>query len=176
MLQNYLALTGWLLLLVFLQATVFNHIHLLGYATPLPYVYFIVKLPSTTSRVGYLLPGFLVGLLVDILSSTPGMAAASLCAVGLVAPPLLTVLLPADRDEGAVIPSTQSMGRGKFMLYALLLTLLHCTLFFTIEAFSVHHAATLLLKTAGSTALTFLVIIALESIRKHATGSRTARN
>lgn len=175
MLQNYLSLTAWLLLLVFLQATVFNHIHLLGYATPLPYVYFIAKLPTSTSRVGYLLPGFLAGLLVDIFSSTPGMAAASLCAVGLVAPLLLRVLLPADRDEGVIFPSAQSMGRGKFMLYALLLTLLHCSLFFTIEAFSVHHAATLLLKIAGSTTLTFLIIMALESIRKNATGSHTAK-
>lgn len=164
MLQNTLSLVGWLLLLLLLQATVFNHIHLLGYATPLPYIYVVMKLPSDTSRVTYILTGFTVGLLVDILSTTPGMAAASLCAVGLVTPLLLTAFMPKDRDEEVLYPSMRSMGRGAFMLYAGSVALLYHALFFLIEAFEVAHPEELLLKWLGSSALTYLIILAFEAI------------
>ena len=44
MFQKILSLIGLGALLIFLQVTIFNHIHLLGYATPLAYVYLLLKL------------------------------------------------------------------------------------------------------------------------------------
>lgn len=165
MLQTIVRLILWGLLLVFLQATLFNHIHLLGYATPLPYVYFLLKIPSGTSRVIYICSGFGLGLLIDVLSNTPGMAAATLCAVGLVTPLLLAAFIPKDRDEEMLIPSAKSMGRPSFMLYAGSVTVIHCALFFLIEAFSLSHWPELVLKFAGSALLTFFIILAFEAIR-----------
>ena len=165
MLQTIVRLILWVLLLVFLQATLFNHIHLLGYATPLPYVYFLLKMPSGASRVVYICSGFVVGLLIDVLSNTPGMAAATLCAVGLVTPLLLAAFIPKDRDEEMLIPSVKSMGRTPFMLFVGSVTIVHCALFFLIEAFSFSHWPDLVLKFAGSTLLTFFIILAFEAIR-----------
>ncbi|MCI6728134.1 MAG: rod shape-determining protein MreD [Bacteroidales bacterium] len=165
MLQNIVRLILWVLLLVLLQATLFNHIHLLGYATPLPYVYFLIKFPSGTMRVIYICSGFLVGLLIDIFSNTPGMAAATLSAVGLVAPMLLAAFIPKDRDEEMLVPSIKSMGSTSFMLYAGSVTVVHCALFFLIEAFSLSHWPDLLLKFSSSALLTFLIILAFEAIR-----------
>ena len=165
MLQNIVRLVLWVLILVLLQATLFNHIHLLGYATPLPYVYFLLKMPLGTSRVVYICSGFVVGLLIDILSNTPGMAAATLCVVGLVTPLLLTAFIPKDRDEEMLIPSVKSVGRTPFMLYAGSVSIVHCALFFLIEAFSFSHWQDLILKFSGSALLTFLIILAFEAIR-----------
>ena len=60
------------------QVLVFNHIHLFSYATVLLYVYFVVMFPRNYPRWAILLWSFFLGLAVDMFSSTPGMAAASL--------------------------------------------------------------------------------------------------
>ena len=46
MFQTILSRIGWFLLLLLLQVLVFNHIHIMGYATPVPYVYFLLNLPT----------------------------------------------------------------------------------------------------------------------------------
>lgn len=113
----------------------------------------------------YICSGFLVGLLIDIFSNTPGMTAATLSAVGLVTPMLLAAFIPKDRDEEMLVPSIKSMGSASFMLYAGSVTVVHCALFFLIEAFSLSHWPDLLLKFSGSALLTFLIILAFEAIR-----------
>ena len=71
------------------QALVFNHIHLLGHATILLYVYFIVMFPRNYPHWSILLWSFALGLCVDIFSNTPGLAAASLTFTGFLQPYLL---------------------------------------------------------------------------------------
>ena len=46
-----------MLALVAAQLLVFNHIHLFGYATPLPFVYFLLRFPLNTERWSILLWG-----------------------------------------------------------------------------------------------------------------------
>ena len=50
MLQTYLNRFLWWTTLVLLQVFFFNHIHLLGYATPFIYLYIVVKMSSDTNR------------------------------------------------------------------------------------------------------------------------------
>lgn len=167
MLQTFFSRLGWFVLLLLLQALVFNHVHILGYATPLPYVYFLLLLSSSTPRWVYVVMGFALGLCVDLFNNTPGMAAASLCACGLVAPLLLKVFTPSDKEEEEIHPSARTLKWGGFMRYAISLTLLHCVLFFNIEAFTLHDWQTLLLSIGGSSLLTIHFIVALESMRSY---------
>lgn len=165
MLQTYLSRLGWFVLLLFLQVMIFNHIHILGYATPMPYVYFLLILSSETPRWFYIVAGFVLGLAADLFTNTPGMAAASLCACGLVAPQLLMSLAPSDKDTDELRPSARTMKWSGFLGYAFCLTLLHCLLYFTIEAFSLSDWQTLLINIGASTAITFLLIAAFEMLR-----------
>ncbi len=165
MIQTFFSRIGWFLLLLFLQFLIFNHIHLLGYATPMPYVYFLILLPSSTPRWASIVLGFIMGLLVDIFTNTPGMAAASLCLVGLVAPPLLNLFSPHDREDDIVLPSIISMEWTGFLKYAATLTLLHCTVYFSIESFTLQAWKDVLLYIGGSSLLTLLFIIAFELLR-----------
>ena len=71
------------------QALVFNHIHLLGYATILLYVYFVVMFPRNYPRWANLLWSFFMGLCIDMFTNTPGMTTASLTLVGFLQPYLL---------------------------------------------------------------------------------------
>lgn len=148
-----------------LQALVFNHIHLFGYATPMPYVYFLLILPSATPRWAYVAIGFLLGLLMDLFTNTPGMAAASLCAAALLTPPLLRMFSPSDEDEETFLPSARTMEWARFLQFAFAVILIHCLLYFTIEAFTFFDLKRLLLDIAGSTLLTFCFVAAFELLR-----------
>ena len=165
MLHVFLSRVLWFFILWVLQVFLFNHIHLGGYATPLCYVYFLLILPAGTPRWVYLLSGFFLGLFVDLFTNTPGMGAASVCAVGLVTPLLLSAFAPKDKDDDVLLPSVKTMEWGGFMRSALSATLLHCTLFFSIEAFSFLDWKTLLLRISCSTLLTFVIILVMEVVR-----------
>jgi rod shape-determining protein MreD len=167
MLQHFLSRLGWFVLLLAFQVLIFNHIHILGYATPLPYVYFLLILSGSTPRWLYITLGFVMGLSVDLFNNTPGMAAAALCACGLVAPRLMAAFAPSDRSDDDFLPSSRTMKWGGFLRYASSLIVLHCALFFTIEAFSLDYWGTLLLDIVSSSVLTLLFVIALEAVRSH---------
>ena len=93
------------------------------------------------------------------------MGAASLCAVGLVTPLLLSAFAPKDKDDDVLLPSVKTMEWSGFMRYALSATLLHCSLFFSIEAFSFLDWKTLMFRILGSTVLTFILILVMEVVR-----------
>ena len=165
MLQDFLTRTFWFLLLLGLQVLVFNHIHIAGYATPMPYFYLLLILPNHTARWVYVGLGFLLGLTVDVFSSTIGEAAATTTFVGLITPLVLNLFAPDDQRDEEFQPSVRTMQWGKFLRYSLLLTLVHTTLFFCLESFSFFHPLNLLLNIGGSTVLTLIFIAAIERIR-----------
>ena len=86
MTQDFLKRAGWFLVFVLAQAMVLSRIHLFGVATPLLYVYFVTQLPRSYPKWAGLLWGFLMGLLIDIFSNTPGMASASLTLIAAIQP------------------------------------------------------------------------------------------
>lgn len=56
--------------LLLLQALVLNHVHLLGVATPLLYVYFAISFRRGSSKWSMLIWCFLLGLGIDVFSNT----------------------------------------------------------------------------------------------------------
>lgn len=164
MFQTFISRIVWFVMLLLLQALVFNHVHIFGYATPMPYIYFLLILPSATPRWLYVLLGFLLGLSVDLFTNTPGMAAGALCLSGLVTPWLLKAFAPKD-DNDSFVPSHKIMEWSSFMKYVLFSVLIYCVAFFVLEAFSFFDWQILLINIAGSTLLTTLFIVAMELIR-----------
>ena len=147
------------------QALVFNRIHLFGCATALLYVYFVIVLPRNYPRWASLLWSFFLGLGGDVFSNTPGMAAASLTLVGLVQPFLLTLFIPREAPEN-MKTAASTLGFTKFLTFAAMLVLLHCLVFFTIEAFSFFNWVQWGMNIVGTTLLTLLLLMVLEGIRK----------
>lgn len=147
------------------QALVFNHIHLLGHATILLYVYFIVMFPRNYPHWSILLWSFALGLCVDIFSNTPGLAAASLTFTGFLQPYLLEKFVPREAAEN-IRSSMVTLGFTKFLILATALVFIHCLLFFTLETFSFFNWMQWVLNIAGTTILTVVVLMALESVRR----------
>lgn len=155
----------WIIGLVLAHTLVFNHIHLMGYATPMPYVYALIILPHGTARWIYVVLGFCIGIVIDILSNTVGAAAAALTLVGLVTPLLLRTFTPDDKLEKEFTPSIKTMQWGGFLKLAVVVTLIHTLVFFLLETFSLFDALEILIKVGGSTALTVIFMMTFEKLR-----------
>lgn len=155
----------WIIGLVLAHTLVFNHIHLMGYATPMPYVYALIILPHGTARWIYVVLGFSIGIVIDILSNTVGAAAAALTLVGLVTPLLLRTFAPDDKLEEEFTPSIKTMQWGGFLKFAVVVTLIHTLVFFLLETFSLFDALEILIKVGSSTALTVIFMMTFEKLR-----------
>lgn len=162
---NLLKRTSFFVILCLVQALVLNHIHLLNCATPLIYVYFLLLFPRNSKRWAVLLWSFCLGLVMDTFSNTPGVASTSLTFIGLIQPSLLNLFIHEDSPED-LEPGFRTIGVATFVRYAVILVLIYCSLFFTIESFNFFNWLQLIECVGGSSVLTTLLILAIESVRK----------
>lgn len=149
-----------------LQVMVCNHIHILGYATPMPFVYLVLMLHSNTPRWVYVLWGFVVGIVIDVFSNTLGICAAGMTFLGLVTPRLLDVFSPADRGDDGFVPSPRTMQWGGYVRYATAATFIFTSLFFLVECFSFFDVQRLAIHIVSSALLTLLIVCAIEYLRQ----------
>lgn len=150
--------------LFLLQLLVCSHIHLWGYATPLPFVALLLYVGSDASRVVTLLAAFLLGMMTDIISSTPGVGAASMTLVAMLQPALLRFMAPRDAGD-ILIPGFTPMGRNAHLRYMAAIIGIHQVAYFTLDFFSFHHFTEFLLTLLTSFLLTYAVVWVMETIR-----------
>lgn len=162
---DFLRQLGIFAVLCLAQALVFNRIHLFGCATPLIYIYMILKLRRNYPQWGALLWSFALGLTIDAFSNTPGVAAASLTLIGAVQPYFMRLFVQRDAAED-LKPSIHTLGFTKFCFFTFCLTLLYCTVFFVLETFNFFNWVQWLLQVGGSTLVTFVMIITFDSVSK----------
>lgn len=153
-------------LLVVAQAVIFNRIVLFGVAIPFVFIYFIIKLPISMSVTRVMFLSFLLGLVMDIFQDTPGLCALSCTWLGASRRGVLRLLIPREEDIQHATASIRSLGIGVFSRYVVVMSLIFCILAFTIEAFSFFGFSSMLLRVAASTALTSLLLIALDSLSR----------
>ena len=158
-----------LLFVVFVlaQALVLGRIHLFHCATPLLYVYFVTMFPRNYPKWGVLTWGFMMGLLVDIVSNTPGVAAASLTLIAAIQPYFFSLYVSRDAAE-QMEPSLINMGLTKYSYYIVILVLLYCLLFYTLEMFSFSNLVEWLKCVVGSTLVTLALIFTFEIAKSKA--------
>ena len=150
--------------LLLAQVLVLNHVWLMNVATPLLYVYFAITFPRNTEKGEVLVWCFILGLLVDIFSNTPGLAAGSLTLIGMIQTYLVELFVPRDSAENLEV-SAATLGWGKFSMLSSILTLIYCLLFFILEAFNFFDWHLWLLRAVCSAALTLGLMLAIESLR-----------
>lgn len=155
----------WGFLLMVVQVLVLSNIHLFGCATPLLFVYLIICMPANTPKSLTIFVGFLIGLISDIFSNTPGVAAASMTLIGLIQPYWLSLFTNRETPED-MKPSIREMGPAKYLVFSLVLVLVFVISFFTLEEFSFFHWQQWLMCIGGSFIITYFLIITLEQFRK----------
>jgi len=152
------------LALFVVQVLILNHVHLFGVGTPLLYVYFAISFRRHFPKWLMLVSCFLLGLLIDVFSSTPGLAASVMTLVGFVQPYLLELIAPRDSADD-LEASSKVMGLNKFATMSGLLTVLYCLVFFALEAFNFFDVLLWLARSFVSAVLTMVLMMAIESVR-----------
>ncbi len=152
------------LILLAAQVLILNHVHLLDVAMPLLYIYFAITFRRGFPRWIILLSCFFMGLIVDMFSSTPGLAAGTMTLVGFIQPFLVERTAPRDSAEDMEI-SVATMGFGGFAFLSGVITAIYCLVFFTLEAFSFFEWFVWLERIIASSLLTWILILAIESVR-----------
>jgi rod shape-determining protein MreD len=156
-------LTMFLILLA-AQVLILNHVHLLDVAMPLLYIYFAITFRRGFPRWIILLSCFFMGLIVDMFSSTPGLAAGTMTLVGFIQPFLVERTAPRDSAVDMEI-SAATLGYGGFAFLSCVITTIYCLVFFTLEAFSFFEWFVWLERIIASSLLTWILIMAIESVR-----------
>jgi len=151
------------ILLVFLQVWFFGNIKLFGFATPLLYIYFLIKLPIGINRNTIMLLSALMGFIIDIFGNTLGLNMLVMVISGFIRYYMVKLFAPRD-IMGNCIPSFDTFGKFLFMRYAGVITLIHIFLLYIIDSFSLFNPGLLLLNIASSFTLTFLLIFAFDSL------------
>ncbi len=161
------SILGFILLFVALvvaQVIIFNHLFLFNVALPLVFIYFIIKLPVTLGINWTMTLSFLLGLTIDIFSDTQGMNALACTIFATLKKPVLRLYFPREEDLTDPEPSIKSLGLAVYMKYLISMTVVYCVLYFTIESFSFFNPIRLLLRVIGSSALTFSLILGIDSL------------
>ena len=146
------------------QVLILNHVHLLGVGTPLLYVYFAITFRRNFPKWLVLVSCFLLGLLIDVFSNTPGLAASTMTLVALAQTYLIELVAPRDSAED-LEASAKVLGLTKFVTLSALLTLLYCLVFCALEAFNFFDVLLWLARSVISFVLTMVLILAVESVR-----------
>ena len=160
-----------MLLLLLVQLLLLNHIHLLGYATPVVMAYLTIPFHRGASRVGLLLWGFCAGLIYDVFSNTMGLGMATGTLTAMLQPVLLNLFAPADAPDD-LRPTMRTMGTQPYLLYVLLTMLIYHTVFYALDAFTLQNWQVTLMAIGCSTVMAFLFVLFVQILLSSIQSSR----
>jgi len=150
------------IVLVLLQVLVVDQISL-GYASqfiiPSVYFLFVLMLPLTISNGALMLLAFLIGMMVDIFKSTPGLNASAMVMLGYFRPYLLKLIEPREGFDVLKTPSIYSMRKSIYLGYVTLASMVFHLWYFTLEVMRFSDFHLILLKTLCSSIISVLLII-----------------
>jgi rod shape-determining protein MreD len=153
-------------LLILLQLFLFNNIQFSGYVNPYVYVMVILLLPVEIPSWLLLVISFLTGLTIDLLTGTPGMHTAATVLAGFSRPYVLRIISPREGYETSSDPSMFVYGFKWFLIYTLVIVLIHHTLLFYLEVFRLTDFLNTFLRVLLSSLFSVTFILLLEYMRR----------
>jgi len=132
-------------------------------ATPYIYFLFILWLPFKIGRRMQMLVAFALGFAVDSFNNTYGMHAAACVLIAYIRPFLINLLISQEGAESNYNePSVQSMGFTPYLTYLTILTFIHHTCLYFLQALQTGGYLYFFLKSLISTAISLLLILLIE--------------
>ncbi|MGM9835453.1 MAG: rod shape-determining protein MreD [Muribaculaceae bacterium] len=163
MTRNVLQFAGLFLIMVLAQA-ICSKICLFNIAVPIIFIYFMVRLPISIGVNWMMTIGFFLGLTIDIFNNTQGMNALSCVLLAILRRPVFRLYMPREDDITDTIPSIDSLGLGVFFRYMSTLTVIYCTLLFSIQAFSLMNISLTIQRIIASSILSTILILGFDSL------------
>ncbi len=147
-----------LLLLPFLQVSIFNNIDFMGYINPYLYVIFVFVFPLKKDKTSLLISSFLLGLFVDFLTNDGGIHAFSLVFVAYIRLFVLQ-LITQKSDSDIENLNIRNISYLNLLVWISILTFIHHFILFSLEQFSFKQFNSLLLKTFLTSIFSIVLII-----------------
>ena len=126
------------------------------------YIAFLLLLPFDISKVMLLILGFSTGVLVDVFYDTIGIHAAACTLLAYIRPYVIMFTTPRGGYEANMRLSLQGMGNDWFIPYILILTFIHHSVLFFLEAIQLDLFLFTLSKAVSSTLFTCVVIVLVQ--------------
>jgi hypothetical protein len=150
-------------LFILVQVYLLNQLHLHQYIIPYIYYLFILWLPFSISRINLLIIGFVTGLTLDAFSMQIGVHAAACTLLAYVRPFVINILTPKDSSEfNYREPSPRAMGWTPYLVYALILTILHHFYMTFLQWLQFGNFLDFVIKVIATTGISMLLIITVE--------------
>lgn len=147
-----------------LLQVVCNKIILFNVATPIIFIYVLLRLPMNMPKVWVFTFAFALGLTVDIFGNTPGMNALSCTLVSAVRTPVFYLYVLREDDMNTAFPSITSLGVGNYFKYMSTMVVLYCTLLFFIQAFTLNNALLTIERMLCSSLLSVVLLMGIDSL------------
>ncbi len=150
--------------LVLIQVLILNNIQFSGFVNPYIYILFILLLPFTIP--GYVLLGlaFLLGISIDLFSSTPGVHAGATVLIAFLRPGIASLISSREMIEKGSTPNMKQLGFASFLKYIIIAVFIHHLFLFYIEAFSFGGFFHTLLRCVLSSIFSIVIILASQFI------------
>lgn len=149
---------------VLMQVLIFNRIVLFNIAIPIIFIYFIIRLPIDL-KLPYLFTfAFLLGIIIDIFSDTPGVNALACTLIAALKKPIYFAYMSKDDNTNRLTPRVSSMGLLEYSKYLLTFILIYCLLMFTIEYFSFADVKGIVILASSSALLSFLILLGTDCL------------
>lgn len=154
-----------LMVLILLQVLVFNNIQFSGYVNPYVYVMFILLLPFDMPAWLLLFVSFLLGMIMDFFSGTPGMHASASVLAGFVRPAVLGFISGREGYESNNKPAMATYGFRWFLFYATVIVFIHHFALFYLEVFRFNDFSRTFFRVILSSFFSIIFILLLEFYR-----------
>lgn len=165
-------------LFILIQVFVFNQIPPLHRLIS-PYIYylFILWLPFKMGRRSLMIVAFVLGFCMDSFTKTYGLHTAPCLLIAYLRPFLINLLISQEgADSNYNEPSIKSMGFTPYFTYVAVLTFIHHSFLFFLQALQLGGYFYFIVKTVLSTAISLFLILIIELlfVRKQRFKTNTA--
>lgn len=151
------------ILLILVQVFVLNNMNLGGYVNPYIYVLFILLLPVNMNKSILLILAFLTGLTIDYFGNTLGLHAAATVLLAFARPGVINMFFQNIEFVGDEEPGLNKIGLNGFLRYTFVLVLIHHSMLFILEVFSLNDFLftiyRILLSSLVSTVVIMIIIL-----------------
>jgi hypothetical protein len=163
--QTVIKLVLTFVIYLVLQIVVLRNFVFFDVAFCFVYIACILLIPDEIDPIWVILISFLIGLFVDIFYNTAGVHASASVMIGYLRGYIIKFLFPTKGVENDVTISLKEMGGERFVRYVAILTIIHHSMLFFVEAGGFQFFLITVLKIICSVIFTMFLIIILQYVR-----------
>ncbi len=147
-------------LLIFLQLIIFDRINLFGFINPSIYIIVLIIHRFDLDQFNFIVVGFLLGFIFDILSHSAGAHSLSCVTISFLRPLIIKFSIGPNYDDFSS-PFSSGILISNRILYYVMIIILHQLVLNAYSYFNWTHTFTILKLTIANSIFTFILIISI---------------